>query len=110
MVEHVTINSLMESKSLAYPTTVAVLEKVADSDVEDQFAPANDEVIQYYIDYHTYQNQRGIISFSIFQMTYGAMLIASIFTDNRIFLYLTGGYALTLLISEIYFISQTMLK
>ena len=43
MVEHVTIHCGMESASLVDEHTVTVLEKVADSDIDDPFAPANDE-------------------------------------------------------------------
>ena len=78
-VEYATIKFAMNDIKLTDKSNVKCLEFAADSNVDDEFAPANDEVIQAFVDFFWHLNYKSVVVWSIYYMTYGFFLVLTAF-------------------------------
>ena len=109
-VEYKTINCYMASHKLDDESIHYVLDKVQKSDVNDEFAPVNDEIIQNFVDYQWERNAQGVAITQFQYILYGSLLAATVYHQSLGFLCIVGALAFYLIICEFYFMGRTVDK
>lgn len=79
-------------------------------DINDEYAPVRDEVIQNFIDYQWNKNMSGVYVTSFQYILYGMMLAYSVYNQSIGYLCTLGLLAFYLMVCEFYFLGRTIEK
>jgi len=83
-VQFGTITCAMHSPKISDHGTCDVLQRAADSSVDNKFAEVNDEIIRIFIDFHWERNFNQVVAAGALYIVYGCSLAYSAFDEGRI--------------------------